>query len=149
MEQRKRTTNIRWGIFPIFGSIRVGAGSARVELFVLCALVNSIWSNTAPTVVRSDRLWATAPSRRNVMEGASAQAAAEDLDLASVGSHSDAGGSSGSRPGSTATTDAVLSEVLHMMQQLSAQVTDQGDQLKGLQKRASEGDRGPPPARYR
>ena len=84
------------------------------------------------------------------MEGASAQAAAEDLDLASVGSHSDAGGSSGSRPGSTATTDAVLSEVLHMMQQLSAQVTDQGDQLKGLQKRVSEGDRassGSPPPR--
>ena len=82
------------------------------------------------------------------MEGASAQAAAEDLDLASVGSHSDAGGSSGSRPGSTATNDAVLSEVLHMMQQLSAQVTDQGDQLKGLQKRVSEGDRassGSPP----
>jgi len=41
MEQRKRTTNIRWGIFPIFGSIRVGAGSARVELFVLCVLLKA------------------------------------------------------------------------------------------------------------
>ena len=88
--EQNSQSNIRWGIFPIFGSIRVGVGSAVDLSSFLSGIVQFIGREqkreAAPTVVRSDRLWATAPSRRNVMEGASAQAAAEDLDLASAGS---------------------------------------------------------------